>query len=89
MALSGVVEKTKCNGLITFSVEWRVEQDILNSTNTYYYEVYVDTSKCASAKFEPTGSTYFSATGTNGAQYIKNFSISRLEAVGKKKIFFL
>lgn len=86
MALSGVVEKSICNGLITFSVEWRVEQDILNSTNTYSYDIYIDTSKCSSAKYVGTGVMMLSATGVPYQYIHKNYSLSRLDAVGKKKL---
>ena len=84
---SGVSEYKICNGYITLSVEWRVEQDILNSTNTYYYDIYVDTSKCASAKYEGTGIIDLRGSKIPDITFkINDYELSRLDRVGKNKI---
>jgi hypothetical protein len=84
MALSGVVKEEICNGLIVFSAEWRAEQDILNSTNTYHYDIYIDTSKCASAKTN-ADIIRFEATGV-GRCDISIGSWTRLDTPAKKKV---
>lgn len=86
MALSGVVENKVCNGLITFSVEWRAEQDILNGTMTMYYDCYVDTSKCASAYIKGlSNGVSLQALGISYA-YGETFTITRIDPVGKRKV---
>lgn len=84
---SGVTEYKICNGYITLSVEWRVEQDILNSTNTYYYDIYVDTSKCTSAKYEGTGIIDLRGSKIPDITFkINGYELSRFDKVGKNKI---
>ena len=86
MDLSCVIENKVCNGLITFSVEWRAEQDILNGTMTMYYDCYVDTSKCASASIKNEGlGVSLDALGVPYT-YGDSYKITRLDAVGKRKV---